>query len=282
MIFFIKRIAYGIRRRVLGDRHVNAYYRIKAALADGEMLFLPEPPHHPGYMIGKVCAELGLRPVNMPGHQPIGFFFQDRTRTDYTAPRDGLLNERCTDISKQNIEQTFEHVFGYPLAIDPLTYQGQAVCKSDENATHDGRIIECPIEEREPGAVYEVLIENSISENAVQDIRIVVVGNRLPIAYLKNNWKERRFANWTFEVRLAKASDVLSKQEQDLVITFARAIGLDFGELDTLRDRQTGRLYIVDAAKTAFGPPGRLGFFSKVKAVKIVARAFKEEFIRGD
>jgi len=230
-------------------------------------------------MISKVCAELGLRPVSVPRYHPVGVFFQDRTRTDYVAPRDGLLNQACTDISKQHIEQVFERVFGYPLAIDPLTYQGPAVCKSDENGTHDGCIVECPIQKRELGVVYEVLIDNSISEAAVQDVRVVVVGNDIPIAYLKSNWKEKRFANWTFEVKLANASDVLTSEEQALVIEFARAIGLDFGELDTLRDRKTGRIYIVDAAKTAFGPPGRLGFLSKIRAVKTVAHAFKEEFL---
>lgn len=279
-IQLIERVVYGVRRRILGDSHVNAYYRFKAALAKDEILFLPAPPHRPGYMLSKVCAQLGLRPVNEPNTRSIGVFFQDSTKAD--APRRGLINENCTDISKERIEQAFEQVFGYPLAVDPTSHSGPAVRKSNDNATHDGRIIHCPIESREPGAVYEVLIDNSISEVAVQDIRVVVAGNRIPVVYLKNNWKETRFSNWTFKATIADARSVLSGEEQKLVLKFSRTIGLDFGELDTLRDRTTGRLYIVDAAKTAFGPPMRLSFFKKLAAVKLVADAFRDEFLRSE
>ncbi len=37
-------------------------------------------------------------------------------------------------------------------------------------------------------------------------------------------------------------------------IEFTQSIGLDFGELDVLRDIGDGRLYIVDAANTPHSP----------------------------
>lgn len=277
IVFQAKRIVNGLRWRILGESHVTAYYGLKGRFARQDMLFLPAPPHHPGYLMTKICAELGLRPSAAATSAPIGMYFRDITQSE---PCDQpVLNARCTDISKRRMQEAFQKVFGRSLAIDPLTYHGKAVCKSDENAAHDGYVIECPIPEREPGRVYEVLIDNSVSDDVVQDIRVSVVGNQLPLAYLKRRWKHQRFANTNFEVKIVPAESVTSKEERDLILKFAREIGLDFGELDTLRDRNTGRLYIVDAAKTPFGPPGRLSFLNKRAAVRMISRAFRDEFL---
>jgi hypothetical protein len=46
-----------------------------------------------------------------------------------------------------------------------------------------------------------------------------------------------------------------------------------------LRDRATGRLYIVDVAKTPFGPPAALLWSSQLRAVRLLSRAFKAEFL---
>ncbi|KRR10475.1 hypothetical protein CQ12_10485 [Bradyrhizobium jicamae] len=102
---------------------------------------------------------------------------------------------------------------------------------------------------------------------------------RLPLVYLKRRWKHQRFVNTNFEVKIVPTENVTSAQERKLILSFAREIGLDFGELDTLRDRGTGKLYIVDAAKTPFGPPGRLSFLQKRKAVKRISAAFRSEFL---
>jgi hypothetical protein len=225
----------------------------------------------------KICAHLGLRPVTSSGNATIGMYFLDKTRTEPCSHP--ILNARCSDISKRRMQETFAKVFPYPLAIVPLTYKGSAVCKGDENAAHDGYIIECPIAEKQPGRVYEVLIDNSISDDVVQDIRVSIVGNQMPLAYLKRRWKHQRFANTNFEVKIVDVESATSAAERALILSFAREIGLDFGELDTLRDRSTGRLYIVDAAKTPFGPPGRLSFPNKRKAVGKISDAFKAEFL---
>lgn len=278
MIFQIKRIVNGLRYRILGESHVIAYYRLKQRLANRDMLFVPAVPHHPGYLMTKICAELRLRPTSNAVNAPVGMLFWDKTQNDGSDRP--ILNARCTDISKRRMEEAFQKVFGYSLAIDPLTYNGKAVCKSDENAAHDGYIVDCPIKEKVQGRVYEVLIDNSIADDVVEDIRISVVGNDLPLAYLKRRWKHHRFVNTNFEVKIVPVESVTSVAERDLTLKFAREIGLDFGELDTLRDCSTGKLYIVDAAKTPFGPPGRLSFFHKTRAVKLISAAFKAAFLK--
>lgn len=277
IVFQAKRIINGLRQRVLGESHVNAYYGFKQRFATQDMLFVPAAPHHPGYLMTKICAEIGLRPTASAVGAAVGMFFLDKTETAPCAGR--ILNGSCIDISKTRIEEAFAKVFGYSLAIDPLTYHGKAVCKGEENAAHDGCVIDCPISQREPCRVYEVLIDNSITDDVVEDLRISVVGNQLPLAYLKRRWKYQRFVNTNFEVKIVPAERVTSAQERLLVLKFAREIGLDFGELDTLRDRATGKLYIVDAAKTPFGPPARLSFLNKRKAVHRISEAFRAEFL---
>ena len=50
----------------------------------------------------------------------------------------------------------FEDVFGYALDVDPTTYTGRIVKKLDENATHDGEVVDGPIpaDDVAPGFVY--------------------------------------------------------------------------------------------------------------------------------
>ena len=74
-----------------------------------------------------------------------------RTRAPNDAMLTGLgargpvLNLRCTDVSKSHVAQVFAAVFGYPLLIDPRTYQGPCVCKSEENARHNGQVVTAPV-----------------------------------------------------------------------------------------------------------------------------------------
>jgi len=51
---------------------------------------------------------------------------------------------------------------------------------------------------------------------------------------------------------------VLSEEEADRVQRFCRGMGLDYGELDAVRDASSGRLYVVDVNNTPFGPPAKV------------------------
>ena len=45
------------------------------------------------------------------------------------------------------------------------------------------------------------------------------------------------------------------KDELNKIHRFCAKIGMDYGEVDVLRDRDDGRIYIVDANNTPSGPP---------------------------
>lgn len=284
---FAKRVAHGLRCRILGEKHVVAFYRTRSFLkrrSDLDIWFFPQCPDGMNYSIEKVCAELGIKMVpDRTARTTLGFVQEDATiNQQFIANGIRLLNARCTNISKVYVERIFEDVFGYPLAVDPTTYRGIGVCKSNTNAIHDGRIIELPVLQGEPEKVYELLIDNSVDGGAVEDIRISVVGNKLPLAYLKRRWAYMRFHNANFAVTVVDVEAVTTEIERNLIVKFAQAMGLDFGELDVLRDRASGKIYIVDVAKTPFGPPTRLAFGPKTKAVKKIAQAFQKEFLSSE
>jgi len=167
-----------------------------------------------------------------------------------------ILNAQCLDISKQRVDEVFETVFGYPLAVDPTTYNGPCVRKSNKNAVHDGKIISCPTEP-EPGYVYQKHIDTEQPDGRYMDIRVPIMGSDVPFA-LKRYKDHSDMFDVTTGAELFATPDVLTKEEVANILTFCRTMGLDYGELDVLRDNKDGRIYIVDVNNTPSGPIGPL------------------------
>ncbi len=248
-------------------------YRIK---------FLPMKPA-PWYLIWAV-VQASKGGVTEDTHRAdVLFFFDDLTRSKHElgatlsealAPK-LIINQQCTDISKSQVEQVFARVFGYSLAIDPTIWQGKAVEKSDENGAHDGRIVDCP---RQPiaGKVYERLLVNSDNGHTVLDYRSPTIGGEIPLVFIKERPINQRFANFNTKVRLVKPAQLFSPEELLLLSRFCREMGLDFGGLDVLRNREDGRIYVVDVNKTDMGPPTSLGFVDQFRALRILAAAFRK------
>jgi hypothetical protein len=190
-----------------------------------------------------------------------------------------IINDTHFDCKKSNVAMCFEKCFGYSLSFDPRQSIGRCVMKSERNATHDGRIIECPVPQLEPHAVYMRLVSNEINGNYVEDIRIPIIGRQVPFAYLKYRPITKRFSNKNSFATLVGKSELFSQGEITLIKRFAREIGLDYGELDVLRDRGDGRIYIVDANNTPHGPPNGISEAEGDIAVRILADTFLDEFL---
>lgn len=190
-----------------------------------------------------------------------------------------IVNDTHFSCLKSNVSRVFLEVFGYSLEVPPLTHQGSCVMKAERNAQHDGQVIQCPVKALKPGMVYQKLINNSVAGGFVEDIRVPIIGNRIPFAYLKYRPRETRFSNQNSRVELRETRQILTDIEMNLALLFARRMGLDYGELDMLRDREDGRIYIVDANNTPYGPPNQIGEEEGELAVDLSARAFFVEFI---
>jgi len=250
--------------------------------------FTPQKPA-PWYLIwGVILAGKG-KITNKPYRADALFHFCDETNTadlqNGFSPEVELpelqINANCTDVSKTRVEQVFEQVFGYALSIDPKTWGGQAVEKSDENGAHDGRVVQCPMVAI-PGKVYEKLLVNSDNGSTVIDYRSVTIGGQIALVFIKQRPINHRFANFNTKVELVTAKAIFSPDELLLLSRFCAAMNLDFGGLDVLRNSEDGKIYVVDVNKTDMGPPISLPFHQQFKAMRILAKAFREFIIIGD
>lgn len=258
-----------------------AYYgpiRLKAAIVRAirpgpRIWFTPDQPR-PWYMVWNAVFWSGARISAGPKGAVAAFYFEDATIG--AAPQTpGLtcFNGSCTDVSKSHVARTFEKVFGYPLLVDPRTWRGPAVEKGETNGAHDGRIVACPMEPA-PGKVYQRLIDNLDGEQA-RDLRTPCVDGEPVLVFLKTRPGHDRFANYNSTVALRRPDEVFSPAELDNIRRFARAMQLDWGGLDILRDRNDGRLYIVDVNKTDM-PPLALPFGDKIRATRRLAAALRQ------
>lgn len=252
------------------------------------LLFFPDRPV-PSSVVNKLCARLGYKVITHPERRfDVAIKYRDNTFFEndmLKALQTGrIINKNITDISKKNVDRIFKSVFGYSTIIDPLTFHGHAVEKSDQNATHDGRIIECPISPTcfRTECIYQKVLNNRAENDMVLDYRPVIHGYNIPLVYLKYRPEKTRFSNTNHHVEMASPDQIFTIYEQRKMITFAQKMGIDYGEFDILRDKNDGRIYITDANITPWGPPNGLSREDKIRAVELLAETFEElvkEFI---
>ncbi len=231
--------------------------------------------------IFKIADALNYRLTNkLIEDADVILYFQDITQGDpgilLEIKNRVVLNIGCTDISKKKVDSVHQSVFGYNTFIDPMTHQGIAVRKSDTNASHDGEIIRCPIEKADPSRVYQLLIDNVFDDKYVVDYRVPVIGGVIPLAYKKFKEHRVRFTE-VHHASMHDTDDVFSKEEQALILQFARAMKAEFCEFDVLR-HSDGRIFIIDVNKTPYGPPA--GLPEAREAVARLARAFQQAFLK--
>ena len=243
--------------------------------------FYPDKPR-PWYFIWPVMHVSGAKLIDDVSTADIVFQFDDSTETDNAVPavKDGarLVNFGCQDVSKSTVAEVFERASGYTLKVDPTTHQGRMVEKSELNAAHDGRVLEGPLDEPVEGKAYQLLIDNEIEGGLVEDLRCCLVGGRPTVVFRKRRPLERRFLNENVEVLLDEPANCYTADEIAVIERFAAELGLDWGGVDVLRDRMSGRIYIVDANKTDMGPPVALKLAAKLRATRRMAQAFAGAF----
>lgn len=265
---------------------VWAYYVWRSLVArlirreSGSALFAPERPLM-GYAIWRMFHELGLRVATEPDeHCVVALNWEDVTvnQVALPPPPNGLrwLNGACVDIRKSTVEAISVETLGYGLAIDPRTHHGPFVRKSETNGLHDGAVVEGP-REPEPGYIDQRLLDNLV-DGLPEDYRVSIVGRQIPVIIRRVHRLSERFDTVDQE-HLVTTEEVFEQEEVDRMLAFAAAIGLDYGDLDVIRDQGDGRIYVVDANKTPYGPPVSLGFRFMTGVHRRLARAFREEFL---
>jgi hypothetical protein len=218
--------------------------------------FYPHRPQ-PRASIVRICRRLGLRIGFTPRAGGIAFAWDPGSWFDPHAaarlPADAI-NGRCLDVSKSTVDATWAELAGYGVTVDPLVTSGPIVVKSELNGTHDGRLLMGPLARREPGHVYQRLID-SRQDGRIHATRALVIAGTIPLAFEK--W--RPDPNWFHGgsvVQPARPAELWSADEIALIVRFCARIGLEYGEVDVLRDNGDGRIYLIDANRTPIRPIG--------------------------
>lgn len=259
-------------------RAAKARVSLEHRQAPLKICFTPEAPQV-WYAIWPVCSLAGIEIVRSPAQADLLFYFEDKEFSPsrpLASAGQHMINGACLDIRKSCVAAIFKEVFDYDLAVDPLTYSGLSLMKSERNGVHDGQITPCPYAVPRKGYVFQRLVNNTADGRTYTDIRTPIVGGALPIIYLKNRTASTRFSNDNVSVSLTTADEQFSADEQAKIREFARRINLDFGGLDVLRDSRDGRIYIVDVNKTDMGPPIALPRPEKLIAMQKIADAFRD------
>jgi hypothetical protein len=88
-----------------------------------------------------------------------------------------------------------------------------------------------------------------------------------------------RFSNTNEAAYIIRTADVASANEQEQLACLCESIGLQYGEIDVLRDNDDRRLYVVDVNRTPHGPPNGLPAKEAWWAVTNMAGKFRRAFL---
>jgi hypothetical protein len=236
--------------------------------------FTPDRPR-PWYVVWSAATLAGVKFVRSAAKADAVFYFEDVTAG--TPPRvagRSVLNAGVTDISKTRVAEAFGRVAGYDLALDPRTHEGQAVEKNELNGKHDGRLVDCPATPQ-PGKSYQRFIDSSDGVTAF-DYRTTIINRRPQFVLVKTKPATDRFSIHNVTVMFRELEEVFSAKEIDLIRRFAEEMQLDWGAFDVLRDRSSGRIYVVDVNKTDTGPAVDLSLKCRGRLKRAISRAFRD------
>ena len=234
----------------------------------------------PWYLIWGIFLKAGfkIKSAEKARDPDLAIHFLDESVTSPPKLPNSLnsLNFSCTDITKSRVASVFEEVFGYPLSVNPDS-DTRFVAKSEGNGKHDGEILQGPIKPQ-PGMVYQKIVNNETDDGHVADLRCPTLHGRPLLVFIKERPVDKRFKNMNARARIEKPSDIFSEDELSLISQYCKKMRLDFGGIDVLRDKDSGKIYIVDVNKTDMIPLA-LPLREKLRAIDIMAEAFRNELV---
>lgn len=246
-------------------------------------------PSRPGGKFSYMCRAAGYRLVQDP-REPfdLAMKWHPQTYTLNDAVLEELqeltpvLNVGCEDISKRRVEEAHRRVFGYGLVVDARTYRGTCVQKANLNAQNREYVVECPQPEADQELfVYQRLVTTPTEPEEYEEYRVAITGDRIPLVVIKRRSVEERFDRSAGYAVLAAAEEVFSAAEQSKIFELCRNFRFEFGDLDILRDRTDGRIYVIDVNPTPGGPGGGYTGDQRRRLVEIQLEALRGAFIRG-
>ncbi|WP_139247908.1 hypothetical protein [Hyphomicrobium sp. CS1GBMeth3] len=233
--------------------------------------------------LSKILYCIGATPVTAPdGSEEFNIWFCDPHNPKPQGLR-YLINGGFDDISKSAVDRIHKQIFGRALCVDTQEIRPEDiyVVKSEANATHNGHLVKgVDLGSLDlSGSVVQRVIDNRADSNTVRDIRVVIIGREIPLVYLKTRPLASRFSNANTAAVMTLPHNVFSEDELRQILRFCRTIGLDYGELDVLRDAGDGDIWIVDVNNTPSGPPNGLTKAEANVAVREMSLSFNRQFL---
>ncbi len=168
-----------------------------------------------------------------------------------------VYNSGIRSTNRDAVEACHVMAFGYGAHVDPLTWTGKLVEKSAWNYGKDSRLLKGPLRSDQvlPDRIYMKEIDNRNPDNEYIDFRTTIVDRRPVWAQQFWYYGHRRFKkqHMSYNYRSSLPEEVFTAKEIEQIHSFCTLFGMDFGDLDILRDVQDGHIYVVDANPTTGG-----------------------------
>ena len=255
----------------------------------------------PGHKLSFILKNLGIESTDYPEDKHITHIIHsDYRNVSYLKTSiislsmkigKNIINQRCLNVRKDFVENRFSSVFGYGSIVNPTTHVGTCVVKSTQQAVHNGKLIQCPIPDKdvdnniyysksgEPHVrIYQKLIDTRFEIDKIRDIRVPVIADEIPCVFVKELGVGSTFHPYKenyYKVYMDEASNWFSDQEIEKILLFAKLSGIDFGEMDILRDNSTSLIYIIDVNNIPMGTLFK-HLKNKQEAINRLSNSFKK------
>lgn len=219
-------------------------------------------------LIAQVLQQLDIKvTTNINDEADFGFHWNSRNENEVSPELIlkgiPIFNAGCLNVKKDYIDKLFTEIFEYSSLIDPETYSGLCVKKGTEQATHSGKIITCPckreLRERERNGVkhydlYQRLINNEEPNGLLKEYRLTYCFGKLSLL-VRYKIKENRFHPFFPDKQKIVYEPIvgchIKNKDVANILKFCRHYSIDFADLDVLRDRDNGKIYIIDVNNIA-------------------------------
>ena len=213
------------------------------------ILFYPDIPYK-GNKIGEWMNDLNISYHNHPDREyDLAFWWSVQTKHEFTEPhfrawnRIDFINKKVLDVRKSVVDAYHRRIFGYGLKVDPFKVRGTIIAKSETQYDKSGKIIKAPIQDKEQGVFYQKLLDCRIDKDIIEEFRVCIFNSWAEIIIHKTIKCSDMFTNNVISSRII--DNPFSVHEIADIYSFCLSFGLEYGELDVLRDSD-GKIYIVD------------------------------------
>ncbi len=211
-----------------------------------KMIASPVVLFYPDRLRGHSKINLALKALGIHHHNDkdarhdLSFFWSYNGTGAANGSFEGMVNSGCTDVSKTRVAKVFDDII-----VDPETYRGPVVRKTENQCDRDETLVMCPAP-REDGYIYRRLIDTREGDEYVDYRLYWFDGPKYMTKRYKHEALSKKYHRWE-HVPLS----LISSWKMAQITKGCKGFGFDYGEIDLLYD---GRWYVIDLNNVAGTP----------------------------